>query len=80
MSQITFPLTHAGLGTNPFCYTNEQTFGTLKTASPVYTAVVITQDVVSTIDGVTIDVRQMGSHLLYGIQNAGINYGFTMPI
>jgi len=80
MSQIAFPLTHAGLGTNPFCWTPEVTFGTLKTASPVYTAVAITQDVTPTIDGVSIDVRQMGSHTVYGIQDAGVNYGFTIPV
>jgi len=78
--QLAFPLTHAGLGTNPFCYTVETTWATLKTASPVYTAVAITQDVTPTIDGVSIDVRQMGSHRVYGIQDAGVNYGFTIPI
>jgi len=78
--QLAFPLTHAGLGTNPFCFTSEASFGVLKTASPVYTAVAITQDVTPTIDGVSIDVRQMGSHRVYGIQDAGVNYGFTMPV
>ena len=78
--QLAFPLTHAGLGTNPFCYTPEVNFGVLKTASPVYTAVAITQDVVPSIDGVSIDVRQAGSHDVYAIQPAGINYGITVPI
>lgn len=78
--QIQFPLTHAGLGTNPFCYTPETQFGVLKTASPTYSTVAITQDVVPTDDGVSIDIRQMGSHQVYGIQNAGKNYGFTIPV
>ena len=78
--QLAFPMTHAGLGTNPFCYTTETAFGVKKTASPTYTAVAITTDVVPTIDGVSIDVRQMGSHLVYAIQNSGMNYGFTIPV
>jgi hypothetical protein len=78
--QLAFPLTHAGLGTNPFCFTTETLFGVKKTASPTYTAVAITQDVVPTDDGVSIDIRQMGSHQVYGIQNAGKNYGFTIPV
>jgi hypothetical protein len=79
MSQIAFPLTHAGLGINLFCFTTETLF-VKKTPSTVYTAAAITQDVVPTIDGVSIDVRQMGSHQVYGIQNAGMNYGFTIPV
>ena len=78
--QLAFPLTHAGLGLNPFCFTPETSFAVKKTASPVYTPVAITTDVVPTIDGVSIDVRQMGSHLVYGIQNSGMNYGFTIPV
>lgn len=78
--QISFPLTHAGTASNPFCYIQEDTFGTKKTASPSYTAVAITQDVTPTIDGINIDVRQMGSHLLYGAQNAGVNYGLTLAL
>jgi Phage tail tube protein len=80
MSQIAFPLTHAGVGLNPLCYIQEVTFGTKITASPSYTAVPITGDLTPTIDGVSIDVRQMGNHDVYGIQNAGINYGFTAAI
>ena len=78
--QIVYGLTHAGLATNPFCYTPETQYGVKKTASPVYTALAIPSDVVTTRDGVTIDVRQAGSHNIYGSQNAGLNYGLTIPI
>jgi len=80
MSQIAFPLTHAGTATNPFAFTNETTFRTKKTASPVYTAVAITQDITPSFDGKNLDVRQAGSHLLYGAQNAGVDYGFTVAV
>jgi hypothetical protein len=78
MSQINFSLTHSGTMPNPFSFAEElTTFGTMET-SPTLTATKITQDIRPKMDNNEIDVRQVGSHLLYGMQSAGHTYGLGL--
>jgi len=75
MSQIAFPLTHAGQVENPFGYIEEATFGTLP-SNPTFTATKITTGITPHMDDMEMDVRQLGSHLLYGQSTGGHTYGF----
>src|SRR4029079_8714099 len=77
MSSITFPLSHAGRA-EAFAYTTETTFRTLTTASPVYTAVGIVSEIRPRINDTEIDVRNLGSHLLYGQTTAFHSYGMSI--
>ena len=79
MSQIAFPLTHSGTMPNPFSYIQEATFGTMP-ASPTLTATKVTSDIRPKIDNMEMDVRQVGSHLLYGMQSGGHSYGFGLTV
>ena len=79
MSQIAFPLTHSGTIQAPFSYIEEETFGTMPT-SPTLLATKITQDLKPRIDNMEMDVRQIGGHLLYGMQSGGHTYGFSTVI
>ena len=80
MSQIGFSLTHSGTMPNPFSYIEESTtFGTTP-SSPTLTATKITQDIRPKLDNNEIDVRQVGSHLLYGMQSAGHTYGLGLTV
>lgn len=80
MSSITWQLSHSGLVGAPFQYTNETVFRTKKTSSPSYTATAIVSEIRPRINGVEIDTRQIGSHLLYGQQTAFHSYGFNMNL
>ena len=75
MSQIAFPLTHAANVETPFSYIEEDTFGTMPT-SPTLTATKITTGITPRLDDMEMDVRQLGSHLLYGQSTGGHTYGF----
>ena len=80
MSQIGFSLTHSGTMPNPFSYVEETgTFGVMDT-SPTLTATKITSDIRPKIDNNEIDVRQVGSHLLYGMQSAGHTFGLGLTL
>ena len=75
MSQIAFPLTHAAQVENPFSYIEEATFGTLP-SNPTFVATKITTSLTPHMDDMEMDVRQLGSHLLYGQSTGGHTYGF----
>src|SRR6187397_303073 len=77
MSQIAFPLTHAANVEVPFSYIEEATFGTLP-ASPTFVATKITTGLTPRMDDMEMDVRQLGSHLLYGQSTGGHTYGFGL--
>lgn len=77
MSQIAFPLTHAANVEVPFSYIEEATFGTLP-ASPTLVATKITTGLTPRMDDMEMDVRQLGSHLLYGQSTGGHTYGFGL--
>lgn len=77
--QLVFPLVTSATATNPFSYTEETTYGVLKTASPAYTAVAIAADVSYHQDNVPLDVRMAGSHLKYSTQTGGHNYTLDIP-
>jgi len=78
MSQIAFTLTHSGTMPNPFSYVEETTqFGALD-SSPTLLATKITKDIRPKIDDNEIEVRQVGSHLLYGQQTSGHTYGLGL--
>ena len=77
MSSVTFPLAHAARA-EAFAFTSEDVFRTKKTASPVYTAVGIVSEIRPRINATEIDVRNLGSHLLYGQQTAFHSYGMTI--
>lgn len=79
MSQIAFPLTHSGTMPNPVSYIEEAVFGTIP-ASPTLTAVKVLTDLRPKIDDMEMDVRQVGSHLLYGMQSGGHSYGFGLTV
>jgi tail tube protein len=79
MSQIAFPLTHSGTMPNPVSYIEEETFGTLP-SSPTLTAVKVLGDLRPKIDDMEMDVRQVGSHLLYSQQTGGHSYSFGTTI
>ena len=49
-------------------------------SSPTLTAAKIVSDIRPRIDNQEIDVRQIGSHLLYGMQSSGHSYGFGMNL
>ena len=75
MSQIAFPLAHAATVETPFSYIEEATFGTMP-ASPTLVATKITTGITPHMDDMEMDVRQLGSHLLYGQSTGGHTYGF----
>ena len=77
--QIAFSLTHSGTITHPFSYVEEDTFGTMVT-SPTFTATKVTQELKPRIDNNEMDVRQIGGHLLYGMQSGGHTYGFSTMV
>ena len=79
MSSITFPLAHAARA-DVFGYTNETTFRTKKTASPVYTSFGIVGEIRPRINDVEIDTRNLGSHLLYAQQTAFHSYGVAINV
>jgi hypothetical protein len=79
MSQIAFPLTHSGTITHPFSYVEEDVLGVLVT-SPTFTATKVTQELKPRIDNNEMDVRQIGGHLLYGMQSGGHTYGFSTMV
>jgi len=79
MSQIAFPLTTSAQVETPFSYVEEATFGTMPT-SPTLTAAKIVSAIQPKIDNMEMDVRQIGSHLLYGMQSGGHSYGFSMSV
>ena len=76
---LTYPLVTSATASNPFCYTEETTYGNLKTASPVFTAVAVAQDITYKVDNIPIDVGQAGSHYLYSTSVGGHNYSLTIP-
>jgi hypothetical protein len=77
MSSITFPLSHSARA-DVFGYTAETTFRTKKTSSPTYTSVGIVSELRPRINDTEIDVRNLGSHLIYGRQTAFHSYGMTI--
>ena len=80
MSQIAFPLTHSGTVTHPLSYVEETgTLGTLP-SNPTFTAVKVIQEFKPRIDNNEMDVRQLGGHLLYGMQSGGHTYGISMMV
>jgi hypothetical protein len=62
---LTFPLVTSATALNPFSYTEETTFGVLKSASPTFLPIAVAQDITYKVDNVPIDVGQAGSHYLY---------------
>jgi hypothetical protein len=70
-----FSLTHSGTIEAPFSYIEESVLGVMP-SSPTLTATKITQDLKPRVDNMEMDVRQIGSHLLYGMQSGGHSYGF----
>lgn len=79
MSQIAFPLTSSAQAEKPFSYIEEATFGTIP-SSPTLTAVSVIGDLRPRIDNMEMDVRTIGSHLLYGMQSGGHSYGFSCQV
>jgi tail tube protein len=79
MSQIAFSLTHSGTIQAPFSYIEEDQLGVMPT-SPTLTATKITQDIKPRIDDNEMEVRQIGSHLLYGLQTGGHTYGLGLMV
>ena len=79
MSQIAFPLTHSGTIETPLSYVEETTFRTMP-SSPTLTAVKVVDQVTPRIDNLEMDVRQIGSHYLYGMQSGGHTYGLGLTI
>lgn len=77
MSSIVWPLSHSARA-DVFGYTSESTFRTKKTSSPTYTSVGIVSELRPRINDTEIDVRNLGSHLIYGRQTAFHSYGMTI--
>lgn len=77
---LAYPLTGAWEVQMPFCSTPEVSYRTTPTASPPFTAWAVVEDVTFREDDEEIDVRQIGSHQLYGMVTAFHNYGFSMKI
>ena len=76
---LVFPLVTSATASNPFSYTEETTYGVLKTASPTFLAVAVAQDVTYKKDNVPLDVGQAGSHYLYSTSVGGHNYTLDIP-
>jgi hypothetical protein len=76
---LTFPLVTSATASNPISYTEETTFGVLKTASPTFSAIAVAQDVTFKKDNIPIDVGQAGSHYLYSTSTGGHNYSLSIP-
>jgi len=76
---LTFPLVTSATALNPVSYTEETTFGVLKTASPTFSAIAVAQDVTFKKDNIPIDVGQAGSHYLYSTSTGGHNYTLSIP-
>ena len=79
MSQIAFPLTSSAHIEKPFSYIEEATFGTMP-GSPTLTPTKVISEVRPRIDDLEMDVRTIGSHLLYGMQSGGHTYGFGITV
>ena len=79
-NQIPYPVVTSSDQTYPVQYIEETTYGTLVTASPVYTPVKVAGDLTPKIDGLELPVRQAGSYTLYSSQSAGHDYGFTLNL
>ena len=77
--QLTWPLVTSATALNPVCYTEETTFGVLKTASPTFSAIAVPQDVTLKQDNIPIDIGMAGSHYLYSTRTGGHNYTLTVP-
>lgn len=76
---LAFPLVTSATASNPFCFTEETTFGVLKTASPTFLPVAVAQDITYKVDNVPVDVGQAGSNYLYSTSVGGHNYSLTIP-
>ncbi len=79
MSQIAFSLTHSGTIEAPFSYKSETQLGVMP-SSPTLTAVKVIQDIKPRIDNNEMEVRTVGSHLLYGMQSGGHTYGLGLMV
>lgn len=79
MSQIAFPLTHSGTVLTPLSYKAEATFGVMP-SNPSFTAVKVVDEFKPRVDDMEMDVRQLGGHLLYGMQTGGHSYGIGITV
>jgi hypothetical protein len=82
MSQINFPLVTGASASNPFCWIQEpaDAFGVKITASPVYTAVAIAENVAGRIESSLLDIFTAGSFYKYSQQTGGQNFPFTLAV
>ena len=80
MSQIAYSLSHSGTIEVPFSYIEETgALGTMP-SNPTFIATKITQDIKPRLDDNEMEVRQIGNHVLYGLQTGGHTYGLGLTV